>query len=417
MASSGQHQSSSRGNEEGRNSSRIPEKVVQELDEAYKKQGIPGITEKVKGNLNEWKSVPLNFAITGNSGVGKSSYINALRGMTADDEGAAPVGVVETTANPTPYSHPENKSLIMWDLPGVGTPNFPRDRYLEKIQFGKYDFFLIFAASRFTENDMWLAQQIRQAGKHFYFIRTKLDLDISDDKKSHPRTHSRVRVLHTVRSDCMNQLQNQGFTNPEVFVISNFDVNEFDFGQLSERLIRDAPDIKREALTLSLTILTEKVIRAKERYLRKRIYVVSIASAAAAAVPIPGVGFSVDIALLLEEALFYRKQLRLDKTSVQENAAALNISVSELQQKLNLQSQIISYSARGLLAFFGSLGISNVSENVLKVALPLVGCLIAAGMSYGVQVYCLNKLLDTMVNDALRINAEMNIVFARNAMA
>ncbi|XP_045168163.2 T-cell-specific guanine nucleotide triphosphate-binding protein 2-like isoform X2 [Mercenaria mercenaria] len=419
MASSGQDKTtadSTSGNDEQKKSSNIPDKVVQELNEAYKKHGKSGIIESVKEKLNEWKKVPLNIAITGSSGVGKSSYINALRGMTADDDGAAPVGVVETTASRTPYTHPENECFVLWDLPGVGSPNFPRDSYLEKIQFRRYDFFLVFSASRFTMNDKWLAQQIKQAGKHFYFIRTKIDLDISDNKKSHPITHSMVQVLQTVRSDCMTHLQNEGFTNPEVFIISNFDVNEFDFGQLSERLIKDAPDIKREALTLSLTNLTERIIRTKEKYLKKRIYIVSIASAAAAAVPIPGVGCSVDIAILLEEAVFYRQQLQLDEASFQENAAALNISVNELQRKLNLQSQIISFTSAGLLAFFASLGISNLSENILKLLLPIVGIVIASGISYGVQVHCLNKLLDIIVNDALRIHGEMTKISAKNAV-
>ncbi|XP_045170383.2 T-cell-specific guanine nucleotide triphosphate-binding protein 2-like [Mercenaria mercenaria] len=409
MASSGPDQS-------GRNVSSIPDPLEHEVNEAYKKRGIPGLKEAVERKLNLWKTVPLNIAITGDSGAGKSCYINALRGMTADDKEAAPVGVVQTTAEVKQYPHPEHKNLILWDLPGVGTPEFTRDSYLAKTNFERYDFFLVFTSCRFTENDMWLAQQIRQTGKSFYFIRTKIDSDISNNKQSHPRTHSRVQVLHTVRSDCMNQLQNKGFTNPEVFIISNFDVNEFDFGQLSERLIQDAPDIKREALTLSLTILTENIIRAKESYLRKRIFIVSIASAAAAAVPIPGVEYVVDTAILLKETEFYRKQLRLDNTSVQENAAALNISLSELQKRLNLESQTIPGTARGLLAFFVSLQLSTIAKTVLKVALPFVSWKISSGLSYGVQVFCLNNILDIMVNDALRINAAMNIVFARNTM-
>ncbi|XP_053373729.1 T-cell-specific guanine nucleotide triphosphate-binding protein 2-like isoform X2 [Mercenaria mercenaria] len=178
-----------KGKEDGKKSDDISDKVLKELDEAYKKQGIPGITDRVKANLDDWKSVPLNIAVIGNSGVGKSSYINALLGLSADDKGAAPVGVVETTVTLTPFSHPGNKNLTLWDLPGVGTPNFPKDGYLQKINFKKYDFFLVLTATRFTENDIWLAQKIRDLGKKFYLIRTKIDMDISNDKKAHPNTH------------------------------------------------------------------------------------------------------------------------------------------------------------------------------------------------------------------------------------
>lgn len=105
------------------------------------------------------------------SGVGKSTFINCLRGLEAEDEGAANVGVVETTTEPRAYEHPDFPNLKIWDLPGknsfflllfhrtnhpfilgVGTPNYPRSCYLEKIQFERYDFFLILCRTRFTGN-------------------------------------------------------------------------------------------------------------------------------------------------------------------------------------------------------------------------------------------------------------------------
>ena len=56
------------------------------------------------------------------------------RVMSADDEGAAPVGVTETTSDIVGYAHPNNPKLKFWDVPGVGTPRFPRDGYLEAIK-------------------------------------------------------------------------------------------------------------------------------------------------------------------------------------------------------------------------------------------------------------------------------------------
>ena len=38
------------------------------------------IQEIVKARLEQWKEVEINFAIIGSSGVGKSSFINAIRG-------------------------------------------------------------------------------------------------------------------------------------------------------------------------------------------------------------------------------------------------------------------------------------------------------------------------------------------------
>jgi len=69
--------------------------------------------------------------------------------LSADDEGAAPVGVTETTSDIAHYAHPNNHMLKFWDLPGVGTPSFPRDSYLEAIQVKR-------AIGRMTEDrDIW----------------------------------------------------------------------------------------------------------------------------------------------------------------------------------------------------------------------------------------------------------------------
>jgi len=69
-----------------------------------------------------------NVAITGNSGTGKSSLNNALRGLKPRDDGAAAVGVKETTLDPHGYDfEPAGPEMRLWDLPGAGTPKFPLD--------------------------------------------------------------------------------------------------------------------------------------------------------------------------------------------------------------------------------------------------------------------------------------------------
>ena len=91
---------------------------------------------------------PVNVAVVGISGVGKSSFINAVRGLSADDLGAAAVGVIETTTDVTAYAHPENPGVVLWDIPGVGTAQFPRADYLRLINVDRYDFFVIISATR-----------------------------------------------------------------------------------------------------------------------------------------------------------------------------------------------------------------------------------------------------------------------------
>jgi len=78
---------------------------MEELKAAWKDGGAEACRRLLEEKRDEWKNVPLNVAVIGNSGVGKSSFINAIRRLDADDEGAAAVGVTETTLQPRSYTH------------------------------------------------------------------------------------------------------------------------------------------------------------------------------------------------------------------------------------------------------------------------------------------------------------------------
>ncbi|XP_068099464.1 interferon-inducible GTPase 5-like [Hyperolius riggenbachi] len=120
--------------EENENASRIiPEEETQRMQEALVDGDIIEGIGRVKRAMEKADDVPLNIAITGDSGVGKSTFINVVRGLSDEDEGAAPTGMNQITMDPTPYPHPLYKNVIIWDLPGIGTPDFPANGYLEKL--------------------------------------------------------------------------------------------------------------------------------------------------------------------------------------------------------------------------------------------------------------------------------------------
>ena len=48
--------------------------------EYIEKHGVSGIQERFKAELDDWKNAKIKIGVTGNSGVGKSSFINAIRG-------------------------------------------------------------------------------------------------------------------------------------------------------------------------------------------------------------------------------------------------------------------------------------------------------------------------------------------------
>ena len=56
------------------------QKNAYEIKDYLEKYGVAGIDNFLKTKLDDWKNVEINIAITGTTGSGKSSFINAIRG-------------------------------------------------------------------------------------------------------------------------------------------------------------------------------------------------------------------------------------------------------------------------------------------------------------------------------------------------
>ena len=175
---------------------------VEEIRDALKKNNPALAIEKIQEYLDKQNNTTLNIAITGESGSGKSTFINAFRGVDNKAEGAAPTGCVETTSVVTPYPHPNYPNVTLWDLPGVGTTKFPADQYLNHVGFETFDFFIIISATRFTENDVKLAQEIQRMKKKFYFVRSKIDSDLYNERRSQ-REFSETETKKLIKDNCI----------------------------------------------------------------------------------------------------------------------------------------------------------------------------------------------------------------------
>uniref|UniRef100_K7FNE7 IRG-type G domain-containing protein n=1 Tax=Pelodiscus sinensis TaxID=13735 RepID=K7FNE7_PELSI len=194
-------------------------KVFEEFMDLFQDKGQADVASITQAELDSFKSTMLNIAVTGETGAGKSSFINALRGLTAEDDGAAPTGVTETTKQPTVYPHPNHPNVRLWDLPGIRGPDFHPHTYLRKVNFKTYDFFVIVASERFKFSHAALAQEIGRMGKRFYFVRSKVDEDLRNEERDRPRTFRREMVLQRLQADCRENLQRAGMSHPEIFLL------------------------------------------------------------------------------------------------------------------------------------------------------------------------------------------------------
>src|SRR5689334_23358766 len=71
------------------------------------------------------------------------------------------------------YPDLKNPNLVYFDLPGIGTTNFSKEEYAEKMKLDSYDFFFILSSNRFTDNYLYLRQRTSSPWKEILFCSNK----------------------------------------------------------------------------------------------------------------------------------------------------------------------------------------------------------------------------------------------------
>jgi len=378
----------------------------EELKEASNSVGVEAGRTWLERKRDEWKQIPLNVAVIGRSGVGKSSFINAIRRVDPNDEESAPVGVKDTTVDVNhSYPHPSNPLLKFWDLPGVGTDLFPRQTYLSRIKVDRFDFFLLITADRFTEDDTRLGREFDKRNKKYFFVRTKVGADISNNKQAHPKTHKEGNVVRDIRESTQEHLKENGCENVSVFLVDSYKIKKFDFNELERRLIEDFPKLKKSALVLSLKATSREMISLKVAELRSRMWKAAALSGTVGLIPLPGVSLVKDIGIVTKESEFYFTQLDLDETSLSRYAELTKTDYQHL--RTIVVSSLGGFEIRAIVDTCANvkgaaLGAAAAAEECLRY-IPLIGFLIAAPLSFAGTYYALKLVLDKMERVALEV--------------
>uniref|UniRef100_A0A671KNZ6 IRG-type G domain-containing protein n=1 Tax=Sinocyclocheilus anshuiensis TaxID=1608454 RepID=A0A671KNZ6_9TELE len=364
------------------------------LQEIISHQDIQTAKNTIKEYLKQQDRVELNIGVTGESGSGKSTFVNAFRGLGDEDEGSAKIDVVETTIKPEVYPHPNYDNVKVWDLPGIGTQNFKADEYSKLVQFERYDFFIIIAADRFRECHTQLVEEIKKMGKKFYFVRSQIDNSIRAEKRK--KIFDEKKTLDKIREDCENGLRKIGIDDPVMFLISGWELNKYDINLLQERMEKDLPQHKKHVLMLALPNITLKINEKKKEVLEKNIKRVAFLSACVAAVPIPCLSLTVDLAIIAFEIDRYCKAFGLDRKSLQQLCERSGKTLETLESLLESvwHKGICTSSLSVLLNESTLLVTEEAVESVLRVV-PVLGSVGAGALSF----WTLSRMLKNALND------------------
>ncbi|XP_039178564.1 interferon-inducible GTPase 5-like isoform X1 [Crotalus tigris] len=368
---------------------------------------VPKVTAEYQQCLNEMQNLPLDIAVTGDAGVGKSSFINAFRGVMDDDNDAAEVAAVEGTKMPKPYPYPSFPNIKLWDLPGIGTPKFRAAEYMKKVQFERYDVFLIFTSDRFTENDALLAKEIKRMRKKCYYVRARIDESIKNESRK--RDFNEMETLSAIRKHCEGILKEAAELSERVFLISNHHAHMYDFPLLQERMAAELPDHKKQILTLAVHIFSENELMKKKELMKAYIKKLAWVSCACGAVPLPGLSMASDVGIFVDALKHFCHVFGLDDRSLCFLAHQTGKEFEELKSAIKKTPLPNTINAELVFSLLMKSSVW-VTVSVVEVALdviPVLGSLFGGASSYVVTCHFLNSFLDDAVEDAQNVLAKL----------
>ncbi|XP_072914683.1 interferon-inducible GTPase 5-like isoform X2 [Hemitrygon akajei] len=380
------------------------------LKSDFERGGMESVKCLLKRKVEELDQTELNIAVMGEAGAGKSTFIDAMRGLRSTDPGAAEVGIFRPTMEPTGFPHPNFPKVQYWNLPGIGSTQFPACKYLKKMKFEKYDFFIIISACRFKENEVKLAREIKRLRRKFYFVRSKIDIEFGLVTKGGLAINEEIE-LECIRNYCCNNLRKAGIQTPSVFLISSFEQDRYDFNRLTEALEADLPNAKKRIFVMAYPNRSVEIIQKKKKILQKRIWMLATLSGAVGAVPVPGLSAACDIGILIVAIIHFRKCLGLDEASLQRLANITNIPVEELKAKVKvpLLGKIDKDTFIRLGCSITITVISNLEVGLYSI--PVLGSIFGAGSSFLMTYKILTNALKDLTENTETI---MKIVFDIN---
>ncbi|EPS93039.1 hypothetical protein FOMPIDRAFT_15577, partial [Fomitopsis schrenkii] len=180
-------------------------------------------------------------AVAGIGGCGKSSLVNALRGLRNSDTGAAATGTAEVTDSVARFLDPSPGRRVVWyDVPGAGRQAVPDRQYLTEYGLYAFDCIIVLFDTRLAAMDIALLRDAERFSIPTFIVRSKSrqhirnlaadmaggdddDDDATDGEGCDPsaRTLERARELYIqqTRTSVAENLAKGGLSGQRVYLV------------------------------------------------------------------------------------------------------------------------------------------------------------------------------------------------------
>ncbi|XP_057200513.1 interferon-inducible GTPase 5-like, partial [Triplophysa rosa] len=219
------------------------------------------------------------------------------------------------------------------------------------------------------------------------------------------KSFKQENTLNTIRKDCERGLTEiSRIQAPVVFLISCFELGKYDFNLLQERLEKELPQHKKHVLMLAIPNITLEINVRKKEALEKSIPRVALLSAGVATIPIPGLSALVDVNIIKKEVERYYSVFGLDDPSLQMLCERSGKTIEELKNVMKSPMHF-GINSTALISWLGAAALYATESAVEYVCslVPVLGTMVAGGMSYLTTSKMLKKALNELAEDAKNV--------------
>jgi hypothetical protein len=275
--------------------------------------------------------------------------------------------------------------VTLVDLPGCGTPNWPRDTYIKRLKLvAGYDGFILVTANRLKECDALLFDELsRKAKKPFFVVRSHFDLAAA----AHGPEESRAVIAPHIRE------QLRAGADLPVYMVSSVGQEHYDLEKLILAIHAALPEWKQVRFLMVAQAYGEDTLQQKRAAAEKVVGIHAGLAAANSLNPIPGLDIGVDLGILTAMSRYVISTYGFSKDQVDALKGQANQRAKVTQAVREVAERLAPYlTERFVLAALRQMGMEVVLRNSSKWV-PFIGTLVSAGLGYKLTYHFGEKLL------------------------
>ncbi|OME27748.1 GTPase domain-containing protein [Paenibacillus odorifer] len=337
-----------------------------------KNQNLNNTIDEIKEELRKvTEDEKVKIALFGQPGAGKSSLINEIVGQDL----AEVSNFTDTTVKPEPY---EWNNLILMDLPGYGTKQFPKDYYWHDFDIGSYDLLLCVFSGKLHDSDTEFFKKLNANGKICIFVRNQVDTLFSKNRTI-------VELKEDIRSDVAKQIESTD--KPEV-IFTSCKTGE-GIGELINKINDNLEYTKKECWERNAKAYTIDFLAKKKEACVKLVNLSAGAAALNGLNPIVGTDIAIDLGIITKLSKDLQKSFGISEEDLEQ------LSHPEKYATIaQVSNRVLKYASKEGLQFLLKRAAKKEITKKLVKFVPFVGPAISTAAGFALTYRIGHEMLE-----------------------